>query len=80
MDMHTYTQTKEQTGQHGQEHMDIHKVDGRTHMSTYALTLLPRQGPGQNRVNPCSAGGANPMQVKHGEDLVLTKRRFWALA
>lgn len=24
MDMHTYTQTKEQTGQHGQEHMDTY--------------------------------------------------------
>lgn len=54
-----------------QTHGHIHKMDGRTQMNTYALTLLLTQGPGQNRVNPYSAGGANPMQVAYNKTAVM---------
>lgn len=51
------------TGTHGHRH----KVDWHAHMNTHARPLLPAQGPGQNRVNPCAAGGGNPMQVTHSK-------------
>lgn len=51
-------------------------------MNTYAL--VHTQGLGQNRVNPCSAGGGNPMRVTHskkrGGGLVMTNRGCWVLA
>lgn len=66
MDMHTNKRTNRPawTGTHGHKH----KVDWHAHMNTHARPLLPAQGPGQNRVNPCAAGGGNPMQVTHSKE------------
>lgn len=65
MDMSTYTNKRTNRPAWTERHGYMHKVDGYTHMNIYALVLLPTQGSGQNRVNPCLAGGGNPMRVTY---------------
>lgn len=86
---HTYT--SEQTVMHGQEHMPMWTCtqSGVIHSHKHTLTHIFTHwlGPGQNRVNPCVAGGGSPVQMTYIKEsrasrggLMMTKQGWWMLA
>lgn len=75
---------------HGQEHMPAWTCAQSglvQHTQTHSHIHTQAWGPGQNRVNPSTAGGGNPMQVTYIKEsrasrggLMMTKQGWWMLA
>lgn len=83
------THINKRTNRHARTHacMDMYTKWTGTLTHTHSHIHTQARGPGQNRVNPSTAGGGNPMQVTYSKDskasrggFMMTKQGWWMLA